>query len=160
MRTSSQMYWEPCPGKIAEHACTPVLGKQDHSAHPRERDRKEEVYVCPSGGPLCLLQTLHLGTWRPSNPPVPPAPEGRGPASAQHPASPPTTSQQPRLHCVWAAHSKQLTSQGNQMRVTSGLRLLPSHYCSIPGRKEVRSLCQILKERERERIKMCVPHPT
>lgn len=66
------------------------------------------------------------------------------------PSLAPTASQEPRPHCVWAAHSKQPPSQGNQMRVTSGSRPLPSNSCSIPGRKEVSSLCQILKERERE----------
>lgn len=116
--------------------------------------------MCPSRGPLCLLLTLHLRRELPGNAPGPLAPEGRAISRARHPASPPSASPQPRLHCVWAAHSKQLTSQGNQMRVTSGLRLLPSHYCSSPGRKEVSFSCQILKERERERIKMCVPHAT
>lgn len=75
------------------------------------------------------------------------------------PSLAPTASQEPRPHCVWAAHSKQPPSQGNQMRVTSGSRPLPSNSCSIPGRKEVSSLCQILKERERENKTACsTPH--
>lgn len=113
-----------------------------------------------AGGPfpraLCLLPTLLLSRELLLNCAVP-TPGGSEHCRGRCLALPPTASREPRLHRVWAAHSKQLTSQGNQMRVTSGLRLLPSHYCSIPGRKEVSFLCQILKERENKNV-CSTPH--
>lgn len=61
------MCQEPRLCNIARHVCVPVLGGQDHTAHPQERDRREEVHVWPSQGPLCLPLTLHLSRELPHN---------------------------------------------------------------------------------------------
>lgn len=136
MWTGSQIDWEPRLHRRARQVCAPVPGARGLAAHSGEKAQREPAGVPFRRAPL---------------PPADPAlsrelpPEGQSIARAVAQPGAHGLAGAPTALCL--SSSFQTTSQPRQPdEVTSGLQLLPSNSCPIPGRKEVSSWCQLLRE--------------